>query len=222
MKKSYSLRFRGNWKVGLLSFCYALSSTSASLNVLAATLVGYHLAEVKTWATIPLSLQLLGTMAASFPASMLMKRVGRRNGFLLGTALGVFGAFLCAFAIKIEHFPLFCLGVFCLGLMRGISQLFRFTAVEVVEHDFHAQAISLVLVGGIIAGFLGPAIGSWTADWIPYFPFAGSYLVIAVLFLTTVPVLFWMRLPGPTLEERSGPSRALKEIVRQPLFLPET
>ena len=178
-----------HWKVGLLSGCYAFTSTSASLTVFAASLVGIRLSPDPAWATLPLSLQLLGTMAAGLPASLLMKRVGRTKGFLLGTLLGALGGVVSAWAIIAEDFTLFCLGILLLGLMRGFTQLYRFSAVDVVPAHFKPRAISLVLAGGILAGFLGPEIGSRTVEWIPNHRFSGSYWAVVKLFLVSIPML---------------------------------
>jgi MFS family permease len=42
------------------------------------------LAEDKSLATLPVSLLNLGLAAGTIPAAMLMRRVGRRSGYLLG------------------------------------------------------------------------------------------------------------------------------------------
>ncbi len=99
-----------HWKVALLSGCYAFTSTSASLTVFAASLVGIRLSPDPVWATLPLSLQLLGTMAAGLPAFLLMKRVGRTKGFLLGTLLGALGGVVSAWAIIGRGFHSFLSG----------------------------------------------------------------------------------------------------------------
>ena len=74
--------------------------TSASLTVSAAALVGQRIAENPAWATLPLSLNLLGTMSIGIPASLLMQRIGRRNGFQLGTVVELFEALLNIYAIQ--------------------------------------------------------------------------------------------------------------------------
>ena len=158
-------------------------------------------------------------MVAGFPASMLRKRIGRRNGFLLGTATGFIGIVLSAWAIISVQFCLFCTGIFILGLMRGFAHLFRFAVVEVVPAHFKSRAISLVLAGGILAGFLSPEIGSHTVDWLADYLFASSYLAISVLFMLTVPILLCMKLPMPSEEEQHRVGRRLAELVRQPLFI---
>ena len=76
----------------LLSICFALSASTSSLSVSASSLVGFQIANNKALATLPLTFHLMGTMLAGIPASMLMKRIGRRYGFLIGTGIGAFGA----------------------------------------------------------------------------------------------------------------------------------
>ena len=88
--------------IGLVGLCFALSGTSASLTVSAAALVGQRIAENPAWATLPLSLNLLGTMSSGIPASLLMQRVGRRNGFRIGTVVGLLGALLNIYASQSE------------------------------------------------------------------------------------------------------------------------
>ena len=62
----------------LLSICFALSASTSSLSVSASSLVGFQIANNKALATLPLTFHLMGTMLAGIPASLLMKRIGRR------------------------------------------------------------------------------------------------------------------------------------------------
>ena len=76
-----------------------------SLIIATSALVGYHLAENKSLSTLPVALQFLSTMLVTMPASLYMKRYGRRYGFLLGAGLGFLGAVIAVFAIwKVSFF----------------------------------------------------------------------------------------------------------------------
>ena len=68
----------------------------------------------------------------------------------------------------------------------GFNQLYRFAAVEVAGADFKAKAVSLVMVGGIVSGTLGPFIAAQGKDWIDHAPFAGGYLAIAGVYVVVV------------------------------------
>ena len=203
----------------LLSVCFALSVSTSSLTVSASSLVGYEIAGNKALATLPLSFHLLGTMLAGIPASLLMKRVGRRYGFMIGTGIGVSGAVAAALSIIYSSFMFFCMSMFLLGILIGFSQLYRFTAVEVANRKFRSKAISLVMFGGIIAGFIGPTVAAQAKDLIADAPFAGSYLFIIMLHILVFTVLFMIRLPQPSVEELTGESRHWKEIFRQPKII---
>ncbi|MDC0188474.1 MFS transporter [bacterium] len=203
----------------LLSICFSLSASTSSLSVSASSIVGFQIAENKALATFPLTFHLLGTMLAGIPASMLMKFIGRRYGFLIGTGIGTFGAASASLAIIYSSFPFFCLSIFCLGILNGFAQLYRFTAVEVSSIELRTKAVSYVMLGGIAAGFIGPAIAAEGKDYIENAQFAGSYLSIILLYFFIVIILMRIRLPQPSIEEQTGDTRPLKEIFMQPKFI---
>jgi len=203
----------------LLSLCFALTGTTSSLTVSASPLVGFQIADNQALATLPLSFHLIGTMLAGIPASFLMKNVGRRYGFMIGTGIGAFGAASAAGAIIYSNFYLFCLSIFCLGILSGFGQLYRFAAADVATNEFKTKAVSLVMIGGIIAGFIGPTVASKAKDLIPNAEFAGSYLFVIMFHFLIVLILLGTRLPRPDDTEQKGKTRPLKEIFSQPKFL---
>ena len=162
----------------LLSVCFALTGSTSSLTVSASPLVGFQIADNKALATLPLAFHLIGTMLAGIPASFLMKRVGRRYGFMIGTGIGSIGAVSAALSIIYFNFTFFCLSIFCLGILSGFAQLYRFAAADVATQEFRSKAVSLVMFGGIVAGFIGPTVASKAKDLIPNAQFAGSYLFV--------------------------------------------
>ena len=120
----------------LLCVCYAFTGSTSSLTVSASSLVGYEIAGNKALATLPLSFHLLGTMLSGLPASLLMKRFGRRYGFIIGTIIGASGATLATLSIIYSNFSFFCMSIFLLGVLSGFAQLYRFAAADVVNRDF--------------------------------------------------------------------------------------
>src|SRR3989304_6226771 len=58
---------------------------------------------------------------------------------------------------------------------------FRFAAAESVEAPFAGRAISLVQLGGIAAGYLGPEIALRTQNWLPAGLYTGSFAALAIL-----------------------------------------
>lgn len=189
-----------------------------ALLVASAGLVGLALAPRAALATVPLGLQFFATMSLTLPASLLMKRVGRRSGFLIGTLFGVVGAALCTFGIVNQSFALFCTGCASIGLFNAFGQYYRFAAADVAAREYRSRAISYVLAGGIVAAFLGPNLANWTRDAIPA-AFAGSYMSLIGLYCLSALVLAFVDIPKPGEKERAATARPVSQIVCQPKYL---
>jgi MFS family permease len=201
----------------LLAACQAMLMTGGSLLIATSALVGYRLAPDKALATLPLAMQMLASMLTSIPASLLMQRVGRRAGFLLGSSIGIAGAGLAAYAIVTGSFALFTLGAALSGTFAGFGNYYRFAAADVATADYRSTAISYVLAGGVVAAFIGPNLAHWTSPWLVA-PFAGSYLALAGILVLSFGTQLFLDIPRPARETRGG-GRALSIIVRQPVFM---
>lgn len=210
---------RDRRNVLVLATCQTLFGTGRSLLVVTAPLIAYGLAAHKGMATLPTSLIFVGTAAATIPASMFMNRVGRRPGFVIGSLIGALSGLIGAAAILIGSFWLFALATFTFGLFAGFGQLYRFAAADVAAEDFRAKAISLVLAGGVVSGFLGPELAKIGKDLISSAPFVGAYVLITVVVLLSVIVLAALDIPPLTKEERAGPQRPVSKIMLQPVFI---
>ena len=181
-------------------------------------LVGYALVENKVFATLGATTFVLGSAFAAMPAALWMAKVGRRRGFMMGSAIAVAGAATCALALWLGSFALFCFGTAVIGIYTAFGLQYRFAAAEVAAPEFRAKAISLVLAGGIAGGFLGPQASVWAKDLLGV-PFLGSFLVLSAFALVALGVQSQVRVPPPTMEETRGGGRPLSQIVRQPVFI---
>lgn len=63
----------------------------------------------------------VGTALASIPASLLMRRLGRRTGFLIGATLGIAGSALAATGLLRQNFGEFVAGHLLLGIYQGFA-----------------------------------------------------------------------------------------------------
>src|SRR3546814_5775702 len=84
---------------------------------------------------------------STIPASMLMRRVGRRLGFMAGALIAICGSLLSALGVYQGSFWLFCLGAFVFGISSAYVQLYRFAAADVAPPAMKSRAISIVMVG---------------------------------------------------------------------------
>jgi len=193
----------------------------ASITVMTLSgVVGQQLSPDPALATLPIALMMIGTLLSTLPASLYMKRVGRRTGFITGVSLGgVAGGLLSFVAIAQGSFLLFCAGNLLLGLYQGFAMYYRFAAADVASPAFRSRAISYVMVGGVAAAFLGPWNASLAADWIPAVPSGGPYLMIALLAMVAIGLLAFLRVP-PSGEPQPGDTqRPMGHIATQPAFL---
>ncbi|WP_445158257.1 MFS transporter [Halomonas sp. E14] len=182
-------------------------------------MVGQQLSPDPALATLPIAMTMLGTVASTLPASLFMKRVGRRLGFITGAILGGVGGGLVSFVgIALGSFWLFCAGNLLLGLYQGFAMYYRFAAVDVASPAFRSRAISFVMAGGVVAAFLGPWNASAAQHWIAAAPAGGPYLVIALLALVAVGLLSWLRVPASPTAQAVDVARSLAEIAAQPSF----
>jgi MFS family permease len=202
----------------LLACCQALLLTNASGLITMNGLVGYALADTKTLATLGVTFYVLGSALATMPASLWMARVGRRAGFMAGALINVAGCAIAVLAISRGSFILYCLATGVMGIYNAIGLQYRFAAAEVAAPADKPKAISLVLAGGVVGGFLGPESARHGMDLFAT-PFLGGFVVLAGYALAALAVQSFVHVPPPTVEERSGGGRPLSVIVRQPVFI---
>jgi MFS family permease len=201
----------------LLACCQALLLVNSASLIAMNGLVGYSLAPDKALATLGVTTFVLGSALSAMPAALWMAKVGRRRGFMAGSIVAVLGSAICAIALARSSFALFCFGTAIIGVYTAFGLQYRFAAAEVAAPEFKAKAISLVLAGGIVGGFLGPETSRWTKDLLPV-PFLGSFIALAAIALVALGVQSRVRVPAPTLATGGG-GRPLAQIATTPVFV---
>jgi MFS family permease len=202
----------------VLAMAAAFGSASPSIVIALGGLVGQSLAEDKTLATLPVSLINLGLAAGTIPAAMLMRRVGRRTGYIVGATIGLIAACIAAFGIASATFVIFCLGTFVSGFYGSFVQSYRFAAADSASDAFKGRAIAWVMAGGIAAAIIGPQTVIWTRDALSHAPFGGGFPGQSALALLSIPVVALLR-PMPVASAPRAGGRPLGVILRQPRFV---
>lgn len=202
----------------VLAGAQALGGASPAIVISLGGIVGSQLVANQAFATVPVSLMQLGLATGVIPAAFLMRKLGRRNGYVVGALIGATGASIAAAGAAERLFWLFCLGTFLCGLYSSYVQSYRFAAADTASEVFRPRAISWVMIGGLLAGVIGPQSVYWTRDLTPAAPFAASFLAQGVLALLAIGVVLALRAP-PVKEAKSGGGRPLPEIMRQPKFI---
>jgi hypothetical protein len=180
-------------------------------------LAGYAmLGADKSLATVPLVLAHVGIMMTTIPASLLMAKIGRRAGFSVGALIGVLSGAISFYAVFDQNFLLLCLGSLLQGMSAAFAWYFRFAAADGASDNMKAKAISLVMAGGVVAGFLGPQTAKYAVDWFAPVTFAGIYLMISVYAGAVFLLMQGLRIPRPSAVSTASGGRPMREIMRQP------
>ena len=208
-----------NRSVVLLSLCQALLGTGNVLLISVNGLIGQSLSPSDALITLPIAMQFVGLMLATIPASLIMQRIGRRNGFYLGNSVGIIGAIVSAVALMYQSFFFFCVGTTLLGVGIGFGTLYRFAAVEACEPEHKNRAISMVMFGGVLAAIIGPALAVESRDWISQ-EFVGSFVGLVGLYVIALLLLMGVSIPSTSnsVANKEG-QRPLFEIATQPVFI---
>lgn len=215
------MKFSFPRNVWVLFVCQALTSCSAPVMIMVSGLLGLEIAPSESLATLAQGFTVIGLASASIPAAMLMRRIGRKQGTYVGMGLAFIGALLGLGAALWSNFPMLLAAGFLLGSNLAFTQQFRFAVMEsVADRERHGPAISILLLGGIVAAFLGPEIGARGKDLIasPH-GYAGSFLLLAILLLLAMFSLSFFRNPQLAANLDDESPRRLKDIICSPIFI---
>src|SRR5471032_2318507 len=209
---------RARSNVVRLAAAQALTGANSAVIFATGSIVGATLAPDIAFATVPISMYVVGIAAGTLPTGAISRAYGRRIAFIIGTGCGVATGLLGAFAILHASFPLFCCATFLGGLYGAVSQSYRFAAADGASAAFRPNAVSWVMAGGVFAGVFGPQLVQWTMDLWPPYLFAFSFMVQAMVALVAMVVLAGVDAPKPAPADLHG-GRPLFEIARQPRFI---
>lgn len=201
--------------IALLSASQAIVGSNQAILMSVAALTGAAMIEDKSFATLPVTMMIIGTALATGPAAWLIHSWGRRQGFIFGVGVAIPAALLAGFAAWTSQFWLFCIALAILGATAAFANQYRFAAADSVPAEMKSTAISWVLFGGVLSGFIGPQLSALSKDLIPGHTFTATYVVMGLLGLVAIGILSQTRL-APTVKsaaERRG-GRPFAELLR--------
>jgi MFS family permease len=179
-------------------------------------LAGQSLATNACFATLPISMIVLGSMLTATPLSSLMQRKGRRVGFVVGALGGALGAAISAYGLLQSSFFLLCLGSLFTGIYMSAQGFYRFAAADRASDAFRPKAISYVMAGGLLSAVIGPQLGAATVDAMVV-PFLGIYLAVVVLNLLGMIMFVFLDIPVPDRNTFAGVvARSRVELMKTP------
>ena len=210
-----------NRNLFLLISSQIFAFTAATVTVFISGIIGSQLSPIKTLSTLPPSIYVVGTAAATIFAAKIMSIIGRRLGFIFASVAGSISCLIGAYAIMIESFFIFCIAKFILGATMAFIHQYRFAAAESVEKEKAPKAISSLLLAGIVAAFLGISLSNYTKDFVSDYLYVGSYLTLAILTLVPSFLLFFFRDISEVsfVSNEENKSRNYLEFLSDPKFL---
>ena len=103
----------------------------------------------------------------------------------------------------------------------AFTHQYRFAAAESVEKEKAPKAISILMLAGIVSGFMALTLANYTKNLIPGHLYAGSYILLALFaFIPAILLFFYKDNEKPKLDfNNTYNGRRLFQILSQPRFL---
>ncbi len=160
-----------------------ISSTIAAFPPMAVVLLGgiitSQIMMKDSFATVPMTLMIIGIAISAPIASRFMSIWGRQKGFLFSSLLSCFALIICSIAIYLENFFIFALGNFLIGSSQAFIHQYRFAASESVAKEFIPRSISIILLLGMVSALLSSNFAEYFKDFFPSNLFLGSYIFLS-------------------------------------------
>jgi len=208
-----------NRNLWLLILSQIFAFTAAPVTVFLSGIIGSQFSPIKSLATLPMALSIVGVAIFAFFAAKIMSIIGRRAGFIFSSIGSSLSSLLAAYSIICESFILFNFACFLLGAGVAFSHQYRFAAVETVKKDMAPKAISIILLAGIGSALIGPNAANFSKEIISEHLYAGSYIVLAALTLTSTIFLLFYKDKHKAKNINEENSRSYLELISQPRFL---
>ena len=179
-------------------------------------LAGQSLASNACFATLPISMIVLGSMLTASPLSNLMQKFGRKFGFFIGAIGGLTGGIIGAVGLATGSFAIFLMGSFLTGIYMSAQGFYRFAATDTATKSFRPKAISYVMAGGLASAIIGPQIVKVTAEAM-VIPFLGTYIAVVILNFLGSFLFLLLKIPKLAKKNIYDPNkRSHKQLVSTP------
>jgi MFS family permease len=201
-----------------LTVAYSLMMAGTSLMVLLAGIIGVTFAPSTELATLPIAMVVIGLAASTLPTGRLLGLFGRRPVFIAYSCLSVAAALTAAWSLAADTFVGFCGAALMMGWAGAAGHQYRFAALEAVHAELAPKATSMLLLGGILAAFIGPEIAVRGRHLVAT-PYAGSFLLLTLSYLAGIVLISFHRDQTHPEARQGGAGRPLRVIMRSPIVI---
>ncbi|WP_394391857.1 MFS transporter [Shewanella woodyi] len=207
------------FNVWVLTLAQAFAMSASPMMMLLGGIIGIELAPEPGLATLPITAMVIGVAISVLPVTQLMRRFGRKPIFISGSILSAIAGLVAAYGTHEKNFVIFCVSGILLGVSGAIVQQYRFAAMEAVEPNLGAKAASRVLLGGLVAAFLGPELAVFGSELVDI-PYVGAFMFLTLICLLAAFTLLFYREPNRAnlahQDVAQSKIRAFGTILNQP------
>jgi MFS family permease len=201
-----------------LMIAYSLMMAGTSLMVLLAGIIGTEFAPSTDLATLPIALVVVGVASSTLPTGRLLHRFGRRRVFIAYGFIAIAAALTAMQSLVAGSFTSFCLAAFMMGWAGAAGHQYRFAALEAVPAEMAVKATSFLLLGGILAAFVGPELAVRGRAMFPT-EYAGSFLLLSLSYVVGLVIISFNRDVELTQSNHHSSGRPISEILRSPVII---
>lgn len=204
----------------ILLACQLISATGAFIMVTLGGIIGARLTENPAFATLPVSFMVVCIAATTIPATVLMRKIGRKAGFALSSTSSIASLSLATYALSVNSFAIFAVAAGLFGINMAFTQQYRYAAVESVDARYAPRAISFVLLGAIGGALVGPELVRYGQDFFPTVRYSGTLGALTALYVVQVVLILVLGpMRGEEPEHHEQSQRPIGHIIRQPVFV---
>lgn len=186
--------------------------------VLLAGIIGTEFAPSTDLATLPIALMVVGVAASTLPTGKLLHRFGRRRVFIAYGFIAIAAALVAMQSLISGSFTGFCLAAIMMGWSGAAGHQYRFAALEAVPAEMAPKATSFLLLGGIMAAFVGPELAVRGRGLLST-EYAGSFLLLTLSYIAGMVIISFYRDVESRQSDHHGGGRRLSEILRSPVII---
>lgn len=208
-----------NRTVVVLTLAQCFAQCGAPIVVLVGGIVGSAIAPVSGLATLPIAIMIVGTALTTVPAALFMQRFGRKTGFMVSACCACAAGVLAAFSIRESNFWLFCVATLLVGSNVAFVQQYRFAVAESVAPERVGPAVSVLMMAGVVAAFLGPEVANRLHAVVDWGAFSGSFFGLSGLMFCALVCLGFYRDGSMASSSVDQGGRSIVLIATNPLFL---
>jgi MFS family permease len=207
--------------IWLLFMAQPLAMSASPVIVFIGAILATRMIDDPSLATLPITLMILGVASASIPAALIAKRKGRKFATLTGFLFSLMASVVALTSAKVASFELFVFASLLFGVSAAFTQQIRFAAIESTQKiDDVPKVLSILMLSGLFAAFLGPEIALAAKDLIASpFGYAGSFLVLGILIILAMVIMIGFKNPVINESINSDTARPLSVIIKQPIFI---